>query len=716
MRELVLRKLYGGVARTSAFEVRGSYCAKRANAGLRRPQLCGWGFAVDSWLPIRRAVLCAIRQASAFGIHRLPHARAAGPKSGGPRYSRSPSVEIMTNSENQLKALLNRNLSRRDVLELLGVAGTAAAAPALFGIGAPAPQTPSPEKKARPLRRVISTRRPLFMVEEGLEMWRLLPEDFRAHCAAEAYAGGRDRQVASSKPDFFAGLEQARKAGIPVVLAVQGDEGDGPPVVLENVAKALEEFPNLIGCRSCELTCGPGFSASERSYLIDLIQLCGEHGALVNWMEMGYPYERDHIFTIAGRDPELFHTLAKYGDCVILTDKNNGWGRFYETRSLVMGMWASGTVAHWGLNAEDWWWYEQGYGERFLPSKGRRGYARQLAAGFPVTKGWEFASAVSSPDILYAQNVLLAIAGGATVYSFEMPSHALAGRDQSGAYQLTPAWRNAIYPLLKAALDYQLIPEREQVLAKMQVAYQDSGAPGTELDAPGEKLYRPLYGGSTPDEEIMSRDLSPDLFPRSGRYYFLPVLPKLVPPASHSSFPNIMVPNQFADAGSERAYFDKLYPVESSGGALVLHINGAWFATNPHENQNIAEDFRFHPFPGNSAVELAGRLEPHSLLLVKVDEQKLHLQANNYLVKTHIWDEPRPTVFDVESYLRKYVTKPDDGEKRTTTLQIFMAGGEKPSLTYSTERGAVESKWNANSRSMQIRLDHNGPVELTITF
>ncbi|MGD1103246.1 MAG: glycosyl hydrolase family 98 C-terminal domain-containing protein [Terriglobia bacterium] len=622
----------------------------------------------------------------------------------------------MTNSGNQLKALLSQNLSRRDVLELLGLAGTAAAAPALFSQEAPAPQAQPPGKKARPLRRVISARHPLFMVEEGLEMWRLLPEDFRAHCASEAYGGRGEKVAPGATPAFFADLERAQAAGIPVVLFVQGDEDDGPPVRLEHISKAFEEFPNLIGCRSAELTCGPGFSASERSYLIDLIQLCGEHGGLVNWQEMGFPYERDHIFMIAGRDPELFHTLAKYGDSMVMTDKNNGWGKFYETRSLVLGMWVSGIVAHWGLNAEDWWWYEQGYGERFLPSKGRRGYARQLAAGFPVTKGWEFGSSLSLPDILYAQNVLLAIAGGATVYSFESPSHALAYRDQSGVVRLTPAWKNAIYPLLKAALDYHLIPEREQVLAKMQVAYQDSGAPGTELDAPGEKLYRPLYGGSTPDEEIMSRDLSPDLFPRTGRYYFLPVLPKLAPPTSHSLFPNIIVPNQFADAERERAYFDKLYPAESSGRALVLHINGAWFVTNPHENQNLAEDFRFRTALGSSGVELSGRLEPHSFLLVKADEQKLYLQASNYLVKTHIWDEPRPAVFDVESYLRKYVTKPDDGEKRTTTLQISTAVGGKPSLTYSTERGTVESKWDANSRSMQIRLDHNGPVELTIAL
>jgi hypothetical protein len=621
----------------------------------------------------------------------------------------------MKSLAHRLKELARENPSRRDVLQLLGLTSAACVPPSLLAQENPVTSARPQEKSRRPPRRVISARHPLFMVEEGVEMWRLLPEEFRSHCAAEAYAGDKDRRASSTQAEFFAGLERAQKAGIPVVLAVQGDEDDGPPVRLDFIAKALEEFPNLIGCRSCELSCGPGFSASERRYLIELIHLCGEHGALVNWMEMGYPYERDHIFTIAGRDPELFAAISKYGDRVILTDKNNGWGRFYETRSLVLGMWTSGVIANWGLNAEDWWWYEQGYGEPFTPSKGRRGYARQLSAGFAVTKGWEAASALSSPDILYAQNVLLAIAGGATVYSFEMPSHALAGRDQNGDVRLTPAWRNAIYPLLKAALDYNLIPSREQVLAKMKVAYQDSGEVGTELGAPGEKLYRPLYGGSTPDAEIMARDLSPDLFPRTGRYYFLPVLPKLAPAAAHTRFPHVIVPHQFADAESERAYFDKLYPAESSGTALVIHINDAWFVTNWHENQNVAQDFRFRLDAGNSNVELSGEIEPHSFLLVKLENGKLYLQANNYVVKTHIWDEPRPAVFDAQDYLKRYASKPDDRETRTTTLQIMVAGDEKPGLAYSTEHGSVESSWNAASSSLHIRMDHNGPVELTVT-
>ena len=49
------------------------------------------------------------------------------------------SGEIMRNSRNHVKALLGRNLSRRNILELLGLAGTAVAAPASFGIEAPVP-------------------------------------------------------------------------------------------------------------------------------------------------------------------------------------------------------------------------------------------------------------------------------------------------------------------------------------------------------------------------------------------------------------------------------------------------------------------------------------------------------------------------------------------------------------------------------------------------
>jgi Glycosyl hydrolase family 98 C-terminal domain len=444
--------------------------------------------------------------------------------------------------------------------------------------------------------------------------------------------------------------------------------------------------------------------------------LCGHYRALINWQDMGYPYEREHIFMAAGRDRVLFNALLKNGDSVILTDKMNGWGKYFETMSLVLGMWASGIVAHWGFNAEDWWWFEQGYGKRFLPSKGRRGYARQHGKGFAVTKGRDFASAVSCPDIFYAQNLLWAIAGGATVYSFEMPSHAFASPDRKGVYRLTPAWKNAIYPLLKATLEGNLIPDREQAVAKMKVAYQDSGEQGTELDTPGEQLYRPLYGTCESDAKILSQDLSSALIPRSGRYYFLPVIPKLAPRRARARFPHIIRPHQFADGHAERAYFDKIYPAESSGQALALHINHVWFVTNWHENQNIAQDFSFRLAITGRPVELSGRLLPHSMILVTERPNYVSLLVNNYLVNTHIWDEPLPETFDAQHYLEDYVTSPDDNERRITTLQLVVLGEGTPVLSHETRHGSVQSKWDPASGKMQVVLEHNGPVDLTFSL
>ncbi|MCX6620168.1 MAG: hypothetical protein NTY38_03650, partial [Acidobacteria bacterium] len=176
--------------------------------------------------------------------------------------------------------------SRRDILQMLGMAGVAGA------------QRGFAKAKAKPPRRAISTKRPLFLLEGGIPMWNLLPADFRAYCAVMFGAG--------SGAGLRSELARFRDAGIPVVISVQNDEADNRPTPLETVASAFDEFPNLIGCRACELSCGPGLTAPERRNLIDLIRLCGRYRAQLHWQDMGYPYQLGHVFMEAGRDPELF--------------------------------------------------------------------------------------------------------------------------------------------------------------------------------------------------------------------------------------------------------------------------------------------------------------------------------------------------------------------------------------------------------------------------
>lgn len=528
----------------------------------------------------------------------------------------------------------------------------------------------------RPVRRVIDAAHPLVIVEGGLTMWGLLPESFRRHSAVMIHAGMEEHPL-------FTELEQFQKANAPVFIAVQGDEADTVRTPLPLIARALDRFPALLGCRVCELSCGPGMTANERRNLIHLIRLCGSKHALLNWQDMGYPYQPGHVFLDAGRDPELFRALAENGPSVILTEKNNGWGKYHQTRSLVMGMWLSGVVSNWGLNAEDWWWYEQGYGDRFVPSRGRRGWARQLAAG----SNWEYGSAVSMPDILYGQNVLCAAAGGATVFSFES-MHAYMHPDTQGRPRLTPAWTNVIYPLLETLFDKRLIPTQEQVRQRVRVAYTDT-KDSPELEGTGEALYRPLYGATQPDDAILAGKLSNSLFPRTGRYYYLPVIPRR---AHGKPFTQLIHPTA----------------AESTGGATAFDINNTWYIINPHENQNTPEDFAI-PLPSG---QLSGRLEPHSLLLVAATAQRVTLQANNYIVKTHIWDEPRPAVFDGARYLTNYVTNPDDKDRRETRLTLKTT--RRPQLTWHSDRGTVQERWSPESATLRLTLRHNGPVHLEV--
>jgi len=570
------------------------------------------------------------------------------------------------------------------------------------------------------MRHPISPERPLFILEQGggipiQDLWHMTPEDFRPYCAVLLHAP-QSKSVTSWEP-VWNNIRAAQDADIPVFLSVQGYEEDSSGCIpADELARLLQEFPNFIGIRSCELSCH-ALSDSQKSYLIDLMYLCGEFKAWLTWQDMGFFHlDKQHVFIQAGVDERLFNAILKNGEMVILTDKHNGRGKFFLTRASVLGMWASGITQQWGVNSEDWWWFEMGYGPRFTPSKGSRGYAKLHGKGPEATKGWDYASAISSPDILYAQYLLTCIAAGATFYSFETPSHAYVHGDRNGVFRMSPAWKNVIYPLFRMILEHNLIPKREEVLARMPVAYHVTELDGTEMDQPSEKLFRPLYGARASDEEIETLGLCLEFIPRTGRYFQLPVLPKLAPEWALSNFPNIIEPNQFATPEAQRQYFDEIFPAESSGEAMVMRVGKRWFISNTYENENISESFSFSLDINGSEVTLSGHLEPHSVLIVCQEDGDLILHANNYMVNTHIWDEPRPEKFDFEEYLRDYVTDPDDSQRRLTTLRITGVEKMPPSVKCSTENGEVKWAWNEENMMLDMQLQHNGPVDLTFSF
>lgn len=577
------------------------------------------------------------------------------------------------------------------------------------------------------MRHEISSERPLLTIHQtdGVSirgLWQLLPADLRPYCAL--HLSKVKPWGAPALPKLRDMLAEAKEAGIPAILMAQSWlEGSENYFPVDDLAALFEEFPNLIGLRSCELSCF-SLNDSQKKHLIELMDVCGKYDAWLTWQEMGYPHNyqykpvsgKQHVFIQAGADEELFDAVFRNGESIIFTDKQNGWMKFFLTRSLALGMWASGITSQWGVNPEDWWWYETGFGPRYAASKGARGMAPEHNSGMDATKGIDYASALSAPEILFAQYMLHAVAAGATFYSFEHPGRACVHRDWNGEYKMTPAWNNVIYPLMKMAVEEKLIPSREEALEQMPVAYQITDLNEEELKCPSEQLFRPLYGARASDDEIMDRGTSTEFIPTTGRYFQLPVLPKLAPESVHSNFKHIIRTNRFSSAEELKAFFDQVFPRESTGDAMVMRARNKWFISNTHENKDVTEEFEFSFSHNGTNKSVSGRLKPHSILIVRKVGNNLHLHANNYNVDSHIWDEGRPDGFDFESYLKNYVTNPDDSKRRVTNIAISGIDKNSAEVNYETVNGEVEQCWSDQEQTLSLTLTHNGPVDVQVAI
>jgi len=584
-------------------------------------------------------------------------------------------------------------------------------------------EDPMPTRKKR---RPISRECPLLMLG-GTQMLEALAGDPLAELGAveaSAWPWRADESVVLKRKDWAhrkgvlpsqlrQRLEPLAEANVPVMVAVIGYDKTLPCIPIAKLEETLLEFRNIIGLRAYELGCG-GMTDERAAYLHDVIHLADEHGVYLTWPDFGF-YERPHVFLEAAQYPALLDAIAKHPESVILQDKTNGRGQFFLTRSVVLGAWLAGLIEHWGVNPEDWWWFEMGYGEPFTPSRGPRGYAPRHGHPEARESALDMASCVSSPDMLYGQNLVTAIADGATVYSFEWGAHAYGSRTESGEYVLSPAWKNVIAPVLRHAIERKAIPDREQVRARSPVVYAASPAIDAEMSPPAESLFRPLYGARRSDEEIRETRISPEWIPCCGRYGVLPVVPEAGLEKAPLGFPHVIKPNRFPDAASQKAWFDALFPETASGTAWIRESGGYWYVTNTHENEDVTDHFSI-PLAQDGVVRVAGEVLPYSLFIVRYADGKLWVHLNNYHVRTHIWDAGEIEKFDTRAYMRQYVTAPDESNRRLSTFEIHGCGEVEPRLANGTDAPPeLTTEWLAEQDCLRLQCRHNGPVAMCWT-
>ncbi len=453
-------------------------------------------------------------------------------------------------------------------------------------VGRPGPWSPadlftvSRPRGRRPRELAISAAHPLFLfVGDGRrleEQWKAVPESLKPNALLRVEA------LPSETLDVF--LDAAQRAGVPVAFQASGPHDYYGPVSsripLTEVERIFERYPVVKAVYICEqnFRVAPAADRIMRDYARRLIPLAASHGKTVLWADAHWGR---NLWIDVGLDRALLDTIRAYPQYLVPIQKMNGALTPYSAHDAVLGLWVSGAVDNWGVQPERWYWYEAGLGK-----PGRYGWFKE-------------GDMAAFPPAFYGEMALLGLSAGATVYSFE------PGEDVFGPKGATPVAREEILPLLEAIAADTLVPGRDDVLREIRSVYvADSADARWSLDY---GTLRPLYLGSYGIAHPF------DLIPASGRYYWIPILPRWTPAAILSRFPDRLASGSFADSGAARRHLEARSGAAGAGTALVLRAGRLTVVQNSDANGGTTQKFDLGPA---LAGRVAGRVGPHGYAIL----------------------------------------------------------------------------------------------------
>ncbi|NCC45099.1 MAG: hypothetical protein EOM18_16305, partial [Clostridia bacterium] len=509
-----------------------------------------------------------------------------------------------------------------------------------------------------------------------------IPEDILGYTAFLIHVSNYDDSTYESVKSK---LDYADEHGLEIILEIANfanyEYGYGI-MPLEEIRKLYREHTSLVGVATAELSVAQkeifAVPGKAKNLIIDLIRVSSESGGLFIWMDIGY-LTREHVFSIAGEDDELYQAIKSNAGNVIIVEKDNGNGKFHLTRSLAAGWWLSGACANWGINIEDFLWRSNGYSRLWKESIGWR-------------KPEMIKSIFCYPDTLYAQGMLTAMSAGAVLYSFEWHNRLIWDGAPASGKRTTPTFDKVVYPFLRKIVSDKLIPDKEEVRSGVKAVYHATDKRAEELLITGESLFRGLYGNTYPDSLIREKKNAMRFLPTTGRYGILPVLPKLTSEEVLSGYDNVIdpvnYPVMFGELSDKIEYFDKLYPETYEGSCWAKKVKGRWFVTNPNENVNSSTDFEIE----QEGIKISGVLHPHSILIAESSTKKTNVYLSNFRSKPGIdWDTPGE--IDPDEYLNGFVNEPDLSDIRETEISI-KGYTREPKVELAGDKGVTwEKEW-----------------------
>jgi len=354
-----------------------------------------------------------------------------------------------------------------------------------------------------------------------------------------------------------------------------------------------------------------------------------------------------------GKDPALLDIFREHRQNVVPLWKMNCGQVPLSIHGAVLGYWAAGLVDQFGVEPEDWYWFEAGFGGLGEASGRLNGGDHEKL-----------------PPTMWGQMLLLGLASGASCFCLEP----YTGIWRYGhPDQTTEAWSRVVKPLLRAVVAHRLVPDRETALADVRIAVQTAPALPAFGDDYGElkPLYETLYG---------IRHFA-ELIPDTGRYGIVPLLPPLAESAGLPAGMRRVSVSKLPDAAAVHAAFDPLYPPTARGDAFVRVAGDSLVVMNSRENEDITQHFELSPGVEGLAT-LSGALGPHAYVVGKREHGGLWLQINGRA-------------------------------ERATTLAIH--AGAVPSVVAVADPDALTQEWDARAGILRLTIRHDdGAVEVRV--
>lgn len=598
-------------------------------------------------------------------------------------------------------------------------------------------------KKVDGLRLYVDEENPLFMIrncpiwngpqtgeafaEYAIKTYNALPEDIRNFAVIYIDEGTTDMTPARQLEFWDELLTITDKEGVPIVCQSEcySTNKKRDPFTQEELSQVFKEHKSLMGFVQVELstngvtneklaydtvTVDEGVNKNILKRLKSCIRACAENGGLFIWQDMEYIYYKkaNYINQIL-KDEELYNLLKSNTENIVIMDKHNGHGRHFASQSNILGCWLDDVCGNWGVNLENFLWYEEG----FIDYDDLGVHPNEPD---PLTT-------VKYPPALFGIDMIADMVGGATVYAIEgMYSRGGLYHFVDGEVILTPTFYDVLYPIYQMILNGS-VPSKDEVKENIKVAYKMTRPTRSPaLSGNDAHLLQGLYCDTyTWFQEKINNiyfDCTKTWVPSTGRYFIIPILPlysepeKLLPQSEILDDYSYLYKFLFINS-KKVEFFNEHYEEKYKGDGVLFDINDYVYIFNSNENKTIDSEQAVSYTLKDSGKKINTKFVAHTYAIINEDENKIEIDMCNLRLNADLIMSGQE---NEDQFMRAYAAgERMDNPKDFRTSVIELSGFEtEPTVTATGSNGAkMSTKWSSDG-TLTLTIISNGEVRITI--